>query len=96
MEIDFFTKISGTINFFMIFFWHEGAWCTYVKGQSSHDLEKNYENDEFSFMCAKTSKSVERNSLCVKTWISVKCKNLLGWNFKEHGAWQFVKSDKKI
>jgi hypothetical protein len=47
-------------------------------------------------MCAKTSKSVERNSLCVKTWISVKCKNLLGWNFKEHGAWQFVKSDKKI
>ncbi len=38
-----------------------------MKGQFSHDLKENYENDEFFFVCAKTSKSVERNNLCVKT-----------------------------
>jgi hypothetical protein len=65
IEIDFFTKISCKNNFVMILFLHEGAWCTYVKGQSSHDLKENYENDEFFFVCAKTSKSVEHNNLCV-------------------------------
>jgi hypothetical protein len=76
IEIDFFTKISGKTNFVMICFLHEGALCTYVKGQSSHNLEKNNESNEFSFMCAKTSKNVEHNSLCVKTSTSVECNNL--------------------